>query len=61
MAKLQKKDYEINEFIGLLLSGQRKVMYKGIEVFLPTIKRDTTKRKELQAKKEAEKLWKLLN
>lgn len=48
--------------INSLLSGQKTVEVEGI-VFecLPTLKRDTQRRRELQAEIEAEKLCKILS
>lgn len=58
---MTEKEKDLNMLIGLIMSGQRRVTYKGIEVYLPVLKRDTYFRREQQAKKEALKIYNLLN
>lgn len=50
-----------DQLISAMLSGQRSVEIGNVIFDLPTIGRDTQKRREAQAKKEAEKLIKILN
>lgn len=50
------------QLISAILSGQRNIRIGNIEFeSLPVLKRDTQECRELQAKKEAEKLIKILN
>lgn len=58
---MTEKEKDLDMLVGLLMGGQGQVTYKGIEVYLPTLKRDTTFRREQQAKKEALKIYNLLN
>lgn len=43
-----------------LLSGQKKLTVHGIEVILKPLKPNTSKRKELQAIEEADKIYELI-
>jgi len=58
---LTQKEKDLNMLIGMIMSGQSRVIYKGIEVYLPILKRDTYFRREQQAKEEALKIYNLLN
>lgn len=58
---MTQKEKDLNMLIGMIMSGQRRVTYKGFEVYLPTLKRDTYFRKEKQAKEEALKIYNLIN
>ena len=44
-----------------LLSGNRKINLHGVEIHLPSLKRDTQKNKERAAEREALKIIKILN
>ena len=49
------------ELTTAILSGQRKIKIENIEFErLPILKRDTTDRKEIQAKQEAKKIIEVL-
>ena len=56
-------NYELieRELSTAMLSGQRKALVENIEFErLPILKRDTTERKEIQARQEAKKLVEIL-
>lgn len=49
------------KIVTALLSGQKKIKLNGIEIILNPLKRDTAKRKEIEANKMAEEIVKLIN
>ena len=53
-------DTRKQDIVSALMTGQRKIVIDGIEVLLQTLKRDTVKRKEIEANKQAEQILKLL-
>lgn len=51
----------MEQIVSSLLSGQRKTVVNGVEVYLKPLKRDTLKNREREAIKRAEKIFKLIN
>ena len=49
------------EIVTALLTGQKKIKLNGIEIILKPLKRDTTKRKRLEANNTADEILKLIN
>ena len=49
------------KIVTALLTGQKKIKLNGIEIILNPLKRDTAKRKEIEANKMAEEIVKLIN
>tara|TARA_B110000014_G_C19844103_1_gene437547 strand:- start:468 stop:650 length:183 start_codon:yes stop_codon:yes gene_type:complete len=49
------------EIVTALLTGQKNIKLNGIEIILKPLKRDTTKRKRLEANNTADEILKLIN
>lgn len=54
------QDTRKQDIVTALMSGQSKVHIDGVEIILKELKRDTTKRKQREAEKQAEQIIKLL-
>ena len=48
------------EIVTALLTGQKKIKLNGIEIILKPLKRDTTKRKRVEAEKIAQSIIEVL-
>lgn len=54
------KDTRKQDIVSALMSGQTKITIDRVEVILKPLKRDTIKRKEKEAEKQADEIIKLL-